>query len=231
MHANFRKSLRAIPLEQGFTLVEILIAMALGLIIIGGAFSYFLSTLTTSKAMLSQSKLQQEVRASADLMQRDIRRAGHRPTGDLAAVTTVYLGSSVAGGANNCILYSYIDERGTLRQGGFTRHSDNRLYIYIQSTSPYTAATTVNTTCPADSNPSSWASNGWTAVTPPTANSNNTNTPLVTGFSVASNPVNPKLITLTISSTLSKDSAVQFSLRKDITLHNAPTIGAAVTGN
>ncbi|MGL6039619.1 MAG: PilW family protein, partial [Deefgea sp.] len=152
MHANTSINQKAIPKHhQGFTLIEVLVAMTLGLIIIGGAFSYFLSTLKTSKVMLSQSKLQQEIRASADLMQRDLRRAGYKPNGSTADVSTIYLGKTDAAlSANNCVLYSYVNEQNVMRVSGFLLHN-NKLYMYTQSG-------TANNDCPssADTN-SAWS--------------------------------------------------------------------------
>ena len=211
MHANYSNKKTAIPNQQGFTLIEVLVAMALGLIIIGGAFSYFLSTLKTSKAMLSQSKLQQEIRASADLMQRDLRRAGYKPNGSTANVGTIYLGKTDAAlSANNCVLYSYVNEQNVLRVSGFLLHN-NKLYMYTQSG-------TATNDCPssADTN-AAWS--------PMTLGSNNK----ITLFNptIDDNGSRP-LLRLAIKGELSHDAQAVFELSQQITLHNAPATADAI---
>lgn len=59
------------------TLVELLIGMALGLVVAGGALALFLTELQISRRLLLEARLGHDLRAAADLLARDLRRAGH----------------------------------------------------------------------------------------------------------------------------------------------------------
>jgi|BarGraNGADG00212_2_1021979.scaffolds.fasta_scaffold10695_5 type IV pilus assembly protein PilW len=65
----------------GFSLIELLIAMAVGLIIIGATYSVFI---IQNKQINNQDKIvemQQNVRAAMDMMSREVRMAGYDPCG------------------------------------------------------------------------------------------------------------------------------------------------------
>lgn len=110
---------------NGFSLIELLIAMAVGLIILGATYSVFISQ---NKQMDKQDKiveLQQNVRAAIDMMSREVRMAGYNPTPcpgacpapfDGITYNTAQLqikanfsgGSAVgSGAANEIVIYKY----------------------------------------------------------------------------------------------------------------------------
>ena len=62
---------------QGFTLVELLVGMALGLIVAAGAMAMFVSIARSTSTIVQTNRLQQELRSIALVMTRDIRRAGY----------------------------------------------------------------------------------------------------------------------------------------------------------
>lgn len=66
--------------NSGFTLIEVLIAMAVTLIIMGGAYTVFNSQQKTTLIQNNVSDVQQKLRASMDFVARDIRMAGYDPT-------------------------------------------------------------------------------------------------------------------------------------------------------
>ncbi len=70
---NFRKD------NRGFTLVELLVAMALGLVVLGAVLKVFVSQNRTNAAQQEVAYAQQNVRAAMDLMAREIRNAGYDP--------------------------------------------------------------------------------------------------------------------------------------------------------
>ena len=72
-----RQSLPKALKQNGFSLVELLIGILIGLFIVGGAFSLFLSNLDSSRRLLLEARLNQDLRAAADLVTRDLRRAGY----------------------------------------------------------------------------------------------------------------------------------------------------------
>ncbi|MBW1860028.1 MAG: prepilin-type N-terminal cleavage/methylation domain-containing protein [Deltaproteobacteria bacterium] len=68
--------------NQGFTLIEILVVMALGLVVLGAVLSIFIKQNETSQAQQEIAYAQQNVRAAMDLMMREIRNAGYDPHDD-----------------------------------------------------------------------------------------------------------------------------------------------------
>jgi prepilin peptidase dependent protein B len=60
----------------GFTLVELMVGIVVGLIVIGGAIAVFVTTLVGSTNTIREARLNQEMRVAMDFMVEDIRRAG-----------------------------------------------------------------------------------------------------------------------------------------------------------
>ncbi|MGO4998082.1 prepilin-type N-terminal cleavage/methylation domain-containing protein [Oceanisphaera sp. W20_SRM_FM3] len=73
--------------EQGFSLLEILVAMAAGVIVLAALLSLSISLLGSGNTHLQLSRLNQEVQGIADLISRDLQRAGFHP----AAMTELAL--------------------------------------------------------------------------------------------------------------------------------------------
>lgn len=63
--------------QRGFGLVELMIALALGLILTGGVITLFTSVLKSNSDLVKTSQLENELHATLGLMVRDIRRAGY----------------------------------------------------------------------------------------------------------------------------------------------------------
>ncbi len=63
--------------QAGFSLMELLVGMALGLIVMGGAVLLFSSLSQSTSVLVSTNKMQQEIRDVGLVMTRDIRRAGY----------------------------------------------------------------------------------------------------------------------------------------------------------
>jgi prepilin peptidase dependent protein B len=65
---------------RGFTVIELLVGLAVGLVVIGGVLSVYVSTLKSSGATLNGSRLNQEMGAIMSIMVNDVRRAGYART-------------------------------------------------------------------------------------------------------------------------------------------------------
>jgi type IV pilus assembly protein PilW len=63
--------------QAGVTLIELMIGLALGLFIVGGVLSVYLAVTQSSRELLDQSRLNQEMSAIMNIMTGDIRRAGY----------------------------------------------------------------------------------------------------------------------------------------------------------
>lgn len=64
-----------LPDERGVSLIELMIAMVLGLIVIGGVISLFVSNSQTYRATEALSHVQESARTAFELLARDIRQA------------------------------------------------------------------------------------------------------------------------------------------------------------
>ncbi len=62
--------------NRGFTLLEMLVAMGIGLVVLGSAVSLFSKALTASFMVTQRAEMQQNGRASLDMMAKDISLAG-----------------------------------------------------------------------------------------------------------------------------------------------------------
>ncbi len=63
--------------QRGLGLVEMMVGLALGLFIVGGALAMFSTFTTDNRQLLQEARIVQDLRATADLITRDLRRAGY----------------------------------------------------------------------------------------------------------------------------------------------------------
>jgi type IV pilus assembly protein PilW len=63
--------------QRGLTVVELMVGFAVGLFIVGGATKLFVDYLTNNRKLLIETRLNQDLRAAADLVVRDLRRSGY----------------------------------------------------------------------------------------------------------------------------------------------------------
>lgn len=102
---------------NGFTLVELLVGMAVGIIVIGAAVAFIVSSVRANSENLRSIRLTQELRALTELIGREIRRARHVAAPDLLAAigqdplpasVTQYNGVLARDNGNaDCIEFSY----------------------------------------------------------------------------------------------------------------------------
>ena len=84
MHALARRLRQA----KGFSLIELMIAMVLGLLVMGAAFAVFMSNQNTYRANEGLNRIQESARTSVELMTRDIRSAGASACSNLSTMQT-----------------------------------------------------------------------------------------------------------------------------------------------
>lgn len=80
--------------SHGFTLIELMIALLLGLLVMGAAIAIFLSNRQAYTATEGLGRVQENVRFAFELMARDIREVGANPCGRHVPVVNVITGSS-----------------------------------------------------------------------------------------------------------------------------------------
>ncbi|HMC16372.1 MAG TPA: prepilin-type N-terminal cleavage/methylation domain-containing protein [Albitalea sp.] len=72
-----------LAVQRGLSLIELMVGLAIGLFIVAVAITLLSSHLHEQRALMLDSRLVQDLRATADLIARDLRRAGY--WGDAAA--------------------------------------------------------------------------------------------------------------------------------------------------
>lgn len=105
---NFFKSKQA-----GLSLIELMISIAVGLVVVSGVISMFVSTVKSNADNLKMTRLNQELRMVMDIMSRDIRRAGFRGDGATATTASPFttgadnLAVGTVNVTNDCISFTY----------------------------------------------------------------------------------------------------------------------------
>jgi type IV pilus assembly protein PilW len=68
-------------LQAGFSLIELMVALLLGLVVIGGVINIFLTNQQSSRSNEDLGRLQESARLSFELMAREVRQVGGNPCG------------------------------------------------------------------------------------------------------------------------------------------------------
>jgi prepilin-type N-terminal cleavage/methylation domain-containing protein len=71
-----RRSRRRPCAQRGLSLVELMVGIAVGLVIVAGASLLVASQLGENRRLLLETQVQQDLRATADIVARELRRAG-----------------------------------------------------------------------------------------------------------------------------------------------------------
>ena len=112
--------------NRGFTLIELMVALVLGLVVVGGVMAVFMNTYQANAQNIKAVRLTEEMRAVMSLIARDIRRAGTRelawrltlgtPNPFSTATAAGWVVSNMTGApANSCVrlAYSVTNDNGT----------------------------------------------------------------------------------------------------------------------
>lgn len=75
-------------LQRGLSVVELLVGMAVGLFVVAAAGALIAGQLTSNRRLLLDTQIQQDLRATADIIAREVRRAGAMQ--DEGAMTTLW---------------------------------------------------------------------------------------------------------------------------------------------
>ncbi len=128
---------------SGFSLVELMISITVGLVVLGGVVSIFVSSVKGNADALKMTRLNQELQAVMSMMTRDIRRAGYwglatsaigagalnlniNTFANPATGTAVATGNYSSEAANSCITFSYdMDADGNIDVGSGAAPTNN----------------------------------------------------------------------------------------------------------
>src|ERR1700681_2781815 len=116
---NIMKMRRQKP-GRGFTLLELMVAMAIGLIVMAAMTSMFKAGMNSAMLLTQRTETQQNMRAAIDLMVKDISMAGAGlPSGGIQLPT---------GAGNNGLSLYACDQAGTCHLPGNTYPTGNYMY-------------------------------------------------------------------------------------------------------
>ena len=160
--------------QKGFSLVELMVGIAVSLVVLAGVGNFYINTLFASSSKASVQGADQTLRALMDYMVSEIRRANY------AAVGTTLAGSfsPASGATNTCVTFSHSTAPATADAfGSVTVSADSETYygfalansaIYVSKTVTPISCASFSTTTP-----------NWSVATDP-------NTLAITSFTVDS---------------------------------------------
>ncbi len=171
-HRQKRMSLRLS--DQGFTMVELLVAMVVSLLALAAIYSTFLSQHRSYQVQNETADMQQNIRTAMYFMQREIRMAGSDPfnTGNFgitaANQTSITFTEDISNGGtgapdgvlngNETITYNFADSDGDLVNDELDRinqtvaqNIDAVDFVYLDGSSPPNVIPFVGGTIPAAS--------------------------------------------------------------------------------
>lgn len=136
---------------RGFTLVELMVALVVGLIVVGAVLALVASIMNSNRQTLQSTRLNQELRATMAVIANDLRRS--RGVEDPMTVATANAGkpnnpfATVDTSTAGCIRYGYYDLIDDDGDGDVT--NDNYHSIYLSGTKIVrsTASTFAGATC------------------------------------------------------------------------------------
>jgi type IV pilus assembly protein PilW len=148
--------------QKGYTLIELMIAIALGLIVVGATIAIYISAVGSSSSTIKSARLNHDLEAVMALMINDIKRSGYwggavvgvdsRNNPFTAASTNINIPIS------SCILYSYdANGSGSLTPTVLTDDVDaNEYYGFKLINNTLSMRKTGNTTNSADCSDGTW---------------------------------------------------------------------------
>ena len=104
--------------ERGFTIVELVVGLAIGLILLGVAVKIFLVQQRSYSVQEQLSEMQQNIRSAMDMIVRETKMAGYDPAdigfvgiGDNSSATSIQILADLDGdGTTTAITYKYYDD-------------------------------------------------------------------------------------------------------------------------
>ncbi|QPF73847.1 hypothetical protein G8A07_13580 [Roseateles sp. DAIF2] len=99
---------------RGLGLVELMVGLTVGLIVVAGASVMMVGQIGEHRRLMLETQIQQDLRAAADLMLRDLRRAGYRGRAEEAVW---------ASGASATTANPYAQVLSVAREGGEVNYS------------------------------------------------------------------------------------------------------------
>lgn len=95
--------------QRGYTLIELMIGLLVGLIVLSAVLYSFLVTLRSSRDVVNSSLVTNEVSFGADLISGELRRAGYSDDSSLLppADTVIVVSGATISDSGGCVFYTY----------------------------------------------------------------------------------------------------------------------------
>jgi prepilin peptidase dependent protein B len=134
--------------QRGLSIVELMIGVAIGMFIVGGAIKLFVDMFGNNRRLLLETRVNQDLRAAADIISRDVRRAGYWEAASSALNGAAPLANPFANYGSigvNSIDYAY--DRGVGASAAGFSLSGNQIFMTVGGTpQPLTDVGTVRIT-------------------------------------------------------------------------------------
>jgi len=118
---------------RGFSLVELMVALVVGLIVVGAVLALVASIMKSNRQTLQSTRLNQELRATVAVIANDLRRA-RSVTDPLTSAKTGNPYSDVDTGTASCVIFAYDGAAGGAWH--VIRHSGNKIVLQAAAAKP-----------------------------------------------------------------------------------------------
>lgn len=108
--------------QRGFTLIELMVAITLGLIVTGALVAFTVSMVSANSENIRMTRLTQDLRTSMSIATREVRRSGYDSESVNTALTSTNPSTYVeleADAGNSCVTYTYDRGDATTESRGF----------------------------------------------------------------------------------------------------------------
>lgn len=110
--------------DSGFTLIELMVSIAIGLVVLASVATTFTSQTRAYSAQEQINQMEQNLRGALDIMTREIKMAGYRPNGGTVTGVVSYTSTSLT-------IQADIDGNGTLLASGTGSDTANEQIAYV----------------------------------------------------------------------------------------------------
>jgi type IV pilus assembly protein PilW len=115
------------PRQRGMTIIELMVAMVLGLILIGGVVSVFLNNRQAVASNEGLARVQESGRFAFELLMRDLRDAGHTPCGSPITANTLTSPKPWWGDTDSGLLRGWDDTEAATGMANFGTGASDRV--------------------------------------------------------------------------------------------------------
>ena len=110
--------------DSGFTLIELMVSIAIGLVVLASVATTFTSQTRAYSAQEQINQMEQNLRGALDIMTREIKMAGYRPNGGTVTGVVSYSSTSLT-------IQADVDGNGTLLASGTGSDTANEQIAYV----------------------------------------------------------------------------------------------------